>query len=135
MKDKILQVTIILVICALFSGIAAASTSAGSTSGASTNTAEKPSIASINPASGKVGEITNFTLSGKNFQDGMKVFLTKDSGSAKDMIYADSVKILSGTQLTGTFAITPKAPTGKWNLGLELDGMKGTSKIQFDVIS
>jgi hypothetical protein len=132
MSKKIVLFTFILMACFLISCIAMADTTPVSKS-KDTSSIAKPTIVSITPASGKAGEKTDFTLTGTGFTDGLKVFLEKDIGGKKDMIYADSVKIQSGTKLTGTFAIVSQAPTGVWNLGLEFNDMKGTSKITFNV--
>jgi len=64
--------------------------------------AAEPVVTKISPTSGRIGSTVSFTLTGRNFINGLSVILTKPG---LDDITARNVKIASGTKATGQFVI------------------------------
>lgn len=64
--------------------------------------AAEPVFTGISPASGMIGSTVSFTLTGRNYINGLSVVLTKPG---QDDIAARNVKIASGTKATGQFVI------------------------------
>lgn len=134
MTTKVTYFILVLIFFLICSGIGSAvSTTEPSSKATVISSNVKASVASITPATGKLGAIVPFTLNGTELSKNIKVYLENGDIKNPKSIIANAVNVTSPTSLTGSFNIPETSKLGEWNVTVKEAGEIFQSNVKFTV--
>lgn len=137
MNVKYLIISIIVTSCIIFTAASAAvQTNQTKTDNSSTGIGfSEPTISSITPNTGKVGEQVSFNLTGSGFANGIRVYLEDQNDRSDKIVSAQLIDVVSPTLVTGVFSIPKSATIGNWLIVMKKDSQITNSHVNFTVTS
>jgi hypothetical protein len=90
-----------------------------------------PTVISITPNSGSLGDKVAFNLTGSNFDKTAKVYLETEVKNKTKSIEAAKNDVVSETLISGNFKMPTSVPAGDWNVVVKQKGKVSSSNVKF----